>query len=97
MSLLDETRNKRKKNNPLAGIEIKKEKLEDTSTRIAGDTHSKLIALSQISVKNSKDLLTLAINKLIDELDEDDKKAFERFYLVNLEGKIDTLKRKGKY
>ena len=103
MGLLDETKAKRegkKHENPLANHNIKKERLPVTSLRLDGDTHAKVLALKNVVAKrnlNNMQIITEAIDNMIEDLDEESLEVFNKYYRINIEEKVDVLKRKGQY
>lgn len=103
MGLLDDTAAKRKDTrheNPLANYNIKKEKLPATSLRLDGDTHAKILALKNVVADrdlNNMQIIAEAIDHTIEHLDEESLEMFNKYYHINIEEKVDVLKRKGKY
>jgi|SRR5699024_475740 len=103
MGLLDETKAKRsgkKHENPLANYDIKKEKLPATSLRLDGDTHAKILALKNVVADrnlNNMQIITEAIDGMIESLDDESVDMFNKYYHINIEEKVDILKRKGQY
>lgn len=101
MGLLDdlEKRKDLKRENPLANLDIEKEKLDYTSIRVTGDTHAKLVGLYNVYLNQKSKTLIVdeAIDMLISKLSGEDKEVFEKSYEATLQQKIDIARRKGKY
>lgn len=101
MSFLDEMKEQKKNNireNPLANIAIKKNNLHDSTIRVDGDTHSKILALRNVYVDmNNKEVFQLAVDRLIKSLSLEDRTVFEKYYEIEIEQKINKLKKKGLY
>ena len=103
MGLLDDTKAKRegkKHENPLANHNIKKEKLPATSLRLDGDTHAKILALKNVVADrnlNNMQIITEAVDNMVSSLDEESLEIFNKYYHINIEEKVDILKRKGQY
>lgn len=103
MSLLDQTKAKREgkqHQNPLANHNIKKEKLPATTIRLDGDTHAKILALKNVYADrkfNNIQIVSEAIDAVVDSLDEESLEIFDKYYEINIEEKVDILKRQGKY
>ncbi|MFL4616047.1 hypothetical protein ACJ5HV_12695 [Staphylococcus aureus] len=103
MSLLDRTKAQRegkKHENPLANEDIKKEKLIMTTQKISGDTHAKLLALKNVfsdSDMTNIQILDMGLDMLVNELEGDAQELYDKYYQINIEEKVDILKRKGLY
>ena len=65
-----------------------------------GDTHAKILALKNVVAKrnlNNMQIITEAIDNMIEDLDEESLEVFNKYYRINIEEKVDVLKRKGEY
>lgn len=100
MGLLDEVEKNRehiKHVNPLANDEITKKKLPVKTLRIDGDLHSKILALkTTFGDKNNLEFISNIIGKVINELDDENRVVYEKYYHQNLEEKIDVLRKQGR-
>ena len=97
MGFLDKMEEKKSNNlreNPLANDDIRKELLKDTTIRIDGDTHTKVVAYTKLFSKMSnKDIIRMAVDKFIEELPGEERKMFDKLYETDLEQRIHLLNR----